>query len=71
MLLPYVTRQNRGQSADNRMKIIPLHDVELEYKTFAYRRKNAYYPEFIHDFVTMYAENCRAVSAAVERDIFR
>lgn len=71
LLLPYVTRQNRGLGPGNRMKIIPLHDVELGYKTFAYRRKNAYYPEYIHDFVTMYAENCRAVSAAVERDIFK
>ena len=71
LLLPYVTRQNRSQSADDRMRIIPLRDVGLEYKTFAYRRKNAYYPEFIHDFVTMYADNCRAISAAVERDIFK
>lgn len=69
LLLPYVTRQNRCQSRENQMKIIPVHDVGLEYKTYAYRRKNAFYPEFIHDFIIMYAENCRRIGAAMESEI--
>lgn len=69
LLLPYVIRQNRCQSSGNQMKIIPVHDVELEYKTYAYRRKNAYYPEFIHDFIVMYEKNCRSIEAAMEREV--